>query len=106
MVIDQKPCGAYRPIVLAAYLRSGIPTLNDLGPIGALRKLIGIPDSLAMNHRADPIWVSWTKLCERASLERSFGDAEEEIQRGADRGDAPSDLSVDVAEKGCTGGLP
>jgi hypothetical protein len=28
----------------------------------------------------------WTKLCEKLSLERSFGDAEEEVQRGADRG--------------------
>lgn len=33
----------------------------------------------------------WTKLCEKLSLERNFGYAEEEVQRGADRGAAPSD---------------
>jgi hypothetical protein len=33
----------------------------------------------------------WTKLCEKLSLERSFGYAEEEIQRGANRGGASSD---------------
>jgi hypothetical protein len=27
----------------------------------------------------------WTKLCEKMSLERSVGHAEEEVQRGADR---------------------
>ena len=33
----------------------------------------------------------WTKLCEKLSLERNFSYAEEEVQRGADRGAAPSD---------------
>jgi hypothetical protein len=46
---------------------------------------------------ADLTGLFWTKLCEKLSLERSFGDAEEEVQRGADRGAAPSDRSVDVA---------
>jgi hypothetical protein len=26
-------------------------------------------------------WLFWTKLCEKLSLERSFGYAEEEVQR-------------------------
>lgn len=39
----------------------------------------------------DLTWVFWTKLCEKVSLERSFGDAEEEVQRGADRGAAAPD---------------
>jgi hypothetical protein len=39
----------------------------------------------------------WTKLCEKLSLERSFGDAEEEIQGRADRGATAPDRSVDVA---------
>ena len=34
--------------------------------------------------RIDLTWLFWTKLCEKLSLERSFGDAEEEVQRGAD----------------------
>jgi hypothetical protein len=33
----------------------------------------------------------WTKLCEKVSLERSFGHAEEEVQCGADRGAATPD---------------
>jgi hypothetical protein len=42
----------------------------------------------------------WTKLCEKMSLERSFGDAKEEIQGRADCGAAASDRGVDVAGKG------
>jgi hypothetical protein len=30
---------------------------------------------------ADLTWLFWTKLCEKLSLERSFGYAEEEVQR-------------------------
>ena len=33
----------------------------------------------------------WTKLCEKMSLERSFGHAEEEVQRRADCGAAAPD---------------
>jgi hypothetical protein len=40
---------------------------------------------------ADLTGLFWTKLCEKLSLERSFGYAEEEIQRGANRGGASSD---------------
>lgn len=40
---------------------------------------------------ADLTGLFWTKLCEKLSLERNFGYAEEEVQRGADRGAAPSD---------------
>jgi hypothetical protein len=29
----------------------------------------------------DLTWLFWTKLCEKLSLERSFGYAEEEVQR-------------------------
>jgi hypothetical protein len=39
------------------------------------------------------------------SLERSFGYAEEEVQRGADCGGASSDRSVDVTRQSRTGGL-
>jgi hypothetical protein len=39
-------------------------------------------------------------------LERSFGYAEEAVQRGADRGGASSDRSVDVAGQGNACGLP
>jgi hypothetical protein len=42
----------------------------------------------------------WTKLCEKMSLERSFGDAEEEVQGRADRRAAASDRTVDVAGEG------
>jgi hypothetical protein len=35
---------------------------------------------------SDLTWLFWTKLCEKLSLERSFGYAEEAVQRGADRG--------------------
>ena len=31
--------------------------------------------------RSDLTWLFWTKLCEKLSLERSFGYAEEEVQR-------------------------
>jgi ABC-type dipeptide/oligopeptide/nickel transport system ATPase component len=40
---------------------------------------------------SDLTGLFWTKLCEKLSLERNFGYAEEEVQRGADRGAAPSD---------------
>jgi hypothetical protein len=30
---------------------------------------------------SDLTWLFWTKLCEKLSLERSFGYAEEEVQR-------------------------
>jgi hypothetical protein len=46
---------------------------------------------------SDPTGLFWTKLCEKVSLERSFGHAEEEVQGGADRGAAAPDRSVDVA---------
>src|SRR5277367_1517044 len=48
----------------------------------------------------------WTKLCEKLSLERSFGDAEEEVQRGADCDAASSDRSVDVTRESGAGGMP
>jgi len=41
--------------------------------------------------RFDLTGLFWTKLCEKLSLERNFSYAEEEVQRGADRGAAPSD---------------
>jgi hypothetical protein len=43
------------------------------------------------HSRTDLTGLFWTKLCEKLSLERNFGYAEEEVQRGADRGAAPSD---------------
>jgi len=55
---------------------------------------------------ADLTCFFWTKLCEKLSLERSFGYAEEAVQRGADRGGASSDRSVDVAGQGNACGLP
>ncbi len=42
-------------------------------------------------QRSDLTGLFWTKLCEKLSLERNFSYAEEEVQRGADRGAAPSD---------------
>ena len=42
----------------------------------AHRKRIGTP-----LHIDDLTWLFWTKLCEKLSLERSFGYAEEEVQR-------------------------
>jgi hypothetical protein len=50
-------------------------------------------------ENADLTWIFWTKLCEKLSLEGSFGYAEEAVQRGANRGGASSDRSVDVAGK-------
>jgi hypothetical protein len=44
-----------------------------------------------LTERPDLTGLFWTKLCEKLSLERSFGDAEEEVQRGADRCAASSD---------------
>src|SRR5271154_740145 len=48
----------------------------------------------------------WTKLCEKLSLERSFGDAEEEVQRGADCDAASSDRSLDVTRQSDASGMP
>jgi hypothetical protein len=58
------------------------------------------------DHPLDLTWLFWTKLCEKLSLERSFGYAEEAVQRGADRGGASSDRSVAVAGQGNACGLP
>ena len=45
----------------------------------------GVFDSLAPEFtKADLTWLFWTKRCEKMSLERSLGHAEEEVQRGAD----------------------
>lgn len=44
-----------------------------------------------LKFAADLTGLFWTKLCEKLSLERNFSYAEEEVQRGADRGAAPSD---------------
>jgi hypothetical protein len=38
-------------------------------------------DSKSLFLTADLTWLFWTKLCEKLSLERSFGYAEEEVQR-------------------------
>jgi hypothetical protein len=47
-----------------------------------------VDPSPATSHHAphtitvgDLTWLFWTKLCEKLSLERSFGYAEEEVQR-------------------------
>jgi hypothetical protein len=40
---------------------------------------------------SDLTWLFWTKRCERMSLERSLGHAEEEVQRGAGCDAASSD---------------
>ena len=48
-------------------------------------------DVYAQGVRFDLTGLFWTKLCEKLSLERNFSYAEEEVQRGADRGAAPSD---------------
>ena len=44
-----------------------------------------------LRRAGDLTGLFWTKLCEKLSLERNFSYAEEEVQRGADRGAAPSD---------------
>ena len=38
-------------------------------------------ESAARAIYIDLTWLFWTKLCEKLSLERSFGYAEEEVQR-------------------------
>ena len=52
---------------------------------------------VARSSANDLTCLFWTKLCEKLSLERSFGYGEEEVQRGADRGGTASDRSVDVS---------
>ena len=40
------------------------------------------PSSMQLKRLVyDLTWLFWTKLCEKLSLERSFGYAEEEVQR-------------------------
>ena len=51
-----------------------------------LRDLLRELDSSALSigeimRECDLTWLFWTKLCEKLSLERSFGYAEEEVQR-------------------------
>jgi hypothetical protein len=41
-------------------------------------------DSAISASSIDLTGLFWTKLCEKMVLERSFGHAEEEVQRGAD----------------------
>ena len=55
------------------------------------RRVSGIQILVLVLCAADLTGLFWTKLCEKLSLERSFGDAEEEVQRGADRCAASSD---------------
>jgi hypothetical protein len=38
-------------------------------------------NTIEAKARPDLTWLFWTKLCEKLSLERSFGYAEEEVQR-------------------------
>ena len=61
------------------------------------KRLAGDTARDATSDEVDLTGLFWTKLCEKLSLERSFGYAEEAVQRGADRGDTPSDRSFDVA---------
>ena len=46
----------------------------------------------ARDRQADLTGLFWTKLCEKVSLERSFGHAEEEVQCGADYCAAASEV--------------
>src|ERR1700730_10122584 len=48
-------------------------------------------------RRGERTGLFWTKLCEKMGLERSLGYAEEEVQRGADRGGASLDSRRPVA---------
>src|SRR5260221_11642654 len=51
------------------------------------REFCGRPVRSAMCRQPDDLTgLFWTKLCEKLSLERSFGNAEEGVQGGADRG--------------------
>ena len=61
------------------------PTETTLSPSHALilfRDREATKDSEVSHAKnGDLTWLFWTKLCEKLSLERSFGYAEEEVQR-------------------------
>jgi hypothetical protein len=83
------------------FRRCGLPP--NCGTLGTCRFYAGMKKRIrtkllefSMSHLSrfcphDLTGLFWTKLCEKLSLERNFSYAEEEVQRGADRGAAPSD---------------
>ncbi len=68
--------------------------------MGTADMMVVLPDRLVRNlaiddacaWRCDLTGLFWSKLCEKLSLERSFGHAEDEVQCGTDRGAVAPDL--------------
>jgi outer membrane murein-binding lipoprotein Lpp len=79
---------------VTAFAANGTEAGKPTGNLGAELDLVA---RFARDGEFDLLGLFWTKQCEKLSLERSPGYAEEAVQCGTDRGGAPPDRSIDVA---------
>ena len=85
-----KEIAAERGVPLSELVAQIDKARKTLNLSSAIRQFVGLL-STKSGRTLDLTALFWTKLCEKVSLERSFGHAEEEVQCGADRGSATPD---------------